>query len=674
VLRAHRAVVLFGLLFVLGLAACSGGGGGGNGNQPPTASFTVTPPSGQAPLTVGFDASASSDPDGSVASYAWNFGDSSSGAGVTASRTYAAAGTYTVALTVTDNRGATAVTTRIVSVSAGPPPPSVRVSGRISFERVPFSAVKEDGLDYLATREAPAREVEVELVRSSDGAVLAETVTDLDGNYAITTSPNTGVFVRARALSRFAGTPTRPAAWDLRVLNNTNSNALYVLDGAAFDTGGTDQVRNLKAATGWGGAFAGSYTGVRAAAPFAILDTLYEAAQFVIREGDRSVQLAPLAAYWSTSNRPSSNWNPASGDIETTQYLSPGNVGVEPGIYVLGAANNDTDEFDQHIIAHELHHYLEDAVSRADSVGGDHSLRDRLDMRVAFSEGFANAFAGMVLDDPLYRDSYGTAQGSDFQFDVERDSSSVPGWYNEASVHGIAWDLYDTTNDGTDQVSLGFAPMYDVLRKEMRDGVPQVSLFSFVTALKQRPGVPTALVDARVAAEGLSGSSLGIDAVGMDAYATTETHSSVAPRSSDLVLPVYTSIAVNGPSVSLCTSSELFLPEDPPDDPTKGFYFNKLGNRRFLRFSVPTDRTIRIRVSCATGDPACGGLPRPDPDFVLSRASESVVADESSSSVEERDVAATPGDYVLEVYDYSHISPSAASRRGRTCLTVTITG
>jgi PKD repeat protein len=666
VLRAHRAVVVLSLA----LAACGGGGGGGgDGNERPTASFTATPTSGQAPLAVSFDASASSDPDGTVASYVWNFGDGSAGTGATASRTYATAGTYTVALTVTDNRGATAVTTRIVSVSAGPPPPFVRVTGRIGFERVPFSAVKQDGLDYLATVEAPAREVEVELLRASDRAVLATAVTDRDGNYEFVTPPSTSVLVRAKALSRPSVTPTPLATWNLRVLNNTNSNALYVLDGAVFDTGVTDQVRNLTAETGWGGAFAG-YTGPRAAAPFAILDTLYEAVQFVIREGDPSAQLTPLAAYWSTSNRPSDNWDPATGDIEITQYLSSGNAGIEPGIYVLGAANNDSDEFDQHVIAHEFHHYLEDAVSRADSVGGDHSPGDRLDMRVAFSEGFANAFAGMVLDDPVYRDSYGTAQGSDFQFDVERDSSSVPGWYNEASVHRIAFDLFDATDDGTDQVSLGFAPIYDVLRNELRNGVPQVSLFSFVTALKRRPGVPAALVDARVAAEGLAGTSLGIDAVGMNAYATTETHSSVAPASADLVLPVYTPIAVNGPAVNLCTSSELTLPDGTSLDVS----FNQLGNRRFLRFSLPGDRTIRIRVSCPSGDLTCSGLPRPDPDFVLSRAAERVVADEDTSTVEERVHAATAGDYVLEVYEYSQISPTATSRRGRTCLTVTITG
>jgi len=669
VLKTRRAVVLL----VLALAACSGGGGGGGGgtpNQPPTASFTTTPASGQAPLTVAFDAAASADADGSIAGYSWNFGDGSSGTGVTASRTYAAAGTFTVVLTVTDNRGATARTTRLLTVTAGPPPASVAISGRITFDRVPFSPAAERGLNFPGTFEAPAREVAVELLRASNSEVLATTATDADGNYSLAGPGNTDVFVRVKALSRFAGTAARPATWDLRVLNNTNGNALYVLDGAVFNAGTADQTRNLRATTGWGGDFAGIYTGVRAAAPFAILDTLYSAAQLVITHGDPAVQLSPLAAYWSPNNRPSNTFSPASGDIETTQYISGLGSGPPTGIYVLGAASNDTDEFDQHIVAHEFHHYLEDEVSRADSVGGVHSLDERLDPRVAFSEGFANAFAAMVLNDPVYRDSFGVAQGRDFAFDMEGGTSSVPGWYNEASVHLIVWDLYDAANEPGDNVTLGFEPIYDVLRTELRDGVPLVSLFPFITALKQRPGVPVADVDTRVEAERLVGTSLGIVSRTMDAYATTETHSGVAAASADLVLPVYTPITPNGPAVRLCTSSEITV----LGGTTVPVSFNKLGNRRFLRFSLPAARALRIRVSCPASDATCAGLPQPDPDFVLSRAADITVAEDDTSTVEELDVPATAGDYVLEIYEYSHVDPTAASRRGRTCMTVTITG
>jgi PKD repeat protein len=83
-------------------------------NAAPTPSFTAT----QSGLTTALDASASTDSDGTVASYAWSFGDGTTGSGVTTSHTYATPGTYTVTLTATDDGGATASTTRTVTASA----------------------------------------------------------------------------------------------------------------------------------------------------------------------------------------------------------------------------------------------------------------------------------------------------------------------------------------------------------------------------------------------------------------------------------------------------------------------------------------------------------------------------------------------------------------------------
>ena len=86
-------------------------------NQAPTAAFNAT--GGE--LTASFDASASADADGSIASYEWDFGDGQTGTGVTATHNYAVGGTYNVKLKVTDNQGAATELTKTVVVNDPPP-------------------------------------------------------------------------------------------------------------------------------------------------------------------------------------------------------------------------------------------------------------------------------------------------------------------------------------------------------------------------------------------------------------------------------------------------------------------------------------------------------------------------------------------------------------------------
>jgi PKD repeat protein/uncharacterized protein YgiM (DUF1202 family) len=88
-------------------------------NQAPTAAFSG-PATGLVGEQLSFDASGSSDPDGNIATYAWDFGDGASAQGVQATHTYAAAGSYTVRLTVTDDGGLTDSVTHGVTVQAPP--------------------------------------------------------------------------------------------------------------------------------------------------------------------------------------------------------------------------------------------------------------------------------------------------------------------------------------------------------------------------------------------------------------------------------------------------------------------------------------------------------------------------------------------------------------------------
>jgi PKD repeat protein len=122
-------------------------------NQPPVADFTPKVTN----LDLAVDATASTDPDGTVASYAWDFGDGSTGTGVTATHTYAAAGPYTVTLTVTDNQGATATKRIDVTATAAPVPPvdTVVVPAKSSWawsysSTAPAAGWKDPGFDSSA--------------------------------------------------------------------------------------------------------------------------------------------------------------------------------------------------------------------------------------------------------------------------------------------------------------------------------------------------------------------------------------------------------------------------------------------------------------------------------------------------------------------------------------------
>ncbi len=87
----------------------------------PTASFIFSPTEPVVDETVTFDATASEDPDGTVVSYLWEFGDGISDNGTIVEHAYTTAGTYDVTLTVTDDDGLSHTTTKSVTVTEAPP-------------------------------------------------------------------------------------------------------------------------------------------------------------------------------------------------------------------------------------------------------------------------------------------------------------------------------------------------------------------------------------------------------------------------------------------------------------------------------------------------------------------------------------------------------------------------
>jgi len=128
-------------------------------------------------------------------------------------------------------------------------------------------------------------------------------------------------------------------------------------------------------------------------------------------------------------------------------------------------------------------------------------------------------------------------------------------------------------------------------------------------------------------------------------------------------LPIYTQLTLNGGVQSVCGT-------------TAAGTYNKIGNRLFLRFSIAAARSVTVRTQYTSTGSTAPFAPQPDPDIVLYNNGFLGIADSSASGDEALTRTLEPGEYVIEVYEWSHIDPSysAAERRGDTCFNVSVTG
>jgi hypothetical protein len=472
---------------------------------------------------------------------------------------------------------------------------TVTVSGTVSYEFVP-PHIDCNGLNFAGTLTRPIRGATVQLLNGGSGAQIASTVSTNTGNFSFSNvAANTSVRLRVRAELKQAG----PPGWDVEVRDNfiagasdldvpappaLATRALYTLDGTSFNTGSANVTRNLTATTGWG---VNSYTGPRTAAPFALLDTIYTAMQFV-RGADANADFPPLDAFWSVNNKiVDTDFDITMGDLPTSFYR-----GDIDALFILGDDTDDTDEFDDHVVAHEWGHYFEDNLSRSDSFGGSHSLGETLDARLAFGEGWATALASMALDDPIYCDTGtpGTPDGNGIN--AESTSFGVQGWFNELSVITFIYDLWDSTDEPTDLGSIGFGPIYDVMTGPQVFTEGFTTLFSFATELRASLNAQgQALVDSQLDRVNV------VSGLALDIWATNETnHAGVAQD----VFPLYTPYVADGSVLNICVNSSL----DGLDR-----HGNNLAEDRYLRITVPADDQYDVSVVTTTAIPVT-----PDPD------------------------------------------------------------
>jgi hypothetical protein len=364
------------------------------------------------------------------------------------------------------------------------------VCGKVTYDFVPsvYDPGTETGtLDFAHAVQKPVRNG---TVRVYQGATLVGSgTTDESGSYDVPFTPSGSGALVVAALSETTNPP-------IVVQDNTDGGVTWAIT-APIGTGKT--VKNLRATHGWTGS---SYDPAqRAAAPFAVLDTMYTASHAFIAVRP-AVAFPALAVNWSPLNEPGGS-DPATGGIGTSHYNPNNNQ-----IYILGKDGADTDEFDKEVIAHEWGHFFEHNLSRSDSPGGPHSAGDKVDPRLAFGEGYGDAIASMVLNDPIYSDTFWSGSTlAGFGWDAEHVASTAsdptPGVFSEMKVTELLYDLYDPANESFDQLALGLGPIYDVLTGPEKTTDALTTLGSFIAGLRAQPGVDGAKLDALLAAHGV---------------------------------------------------------------------------------------------------------------------------------------------------------------------------
>jgi PKD repeat protein len=211
-------------------------------NAPPLAAFGWSPNVPQIGQTVTFDASASSDAEGSLSGYLWDFGEGPGASGVTVQHTFPTSGTRTVTLTVTDSDGKTTSVQHAVRVNAVPAAlftfaaldraPGQPFNVPLLGQRVAFSGTKSSDSDGTIAAYAwdfngdgsftDDNQPSLITTLTTPGVVtIGLRVTDSDGATQVYTQP---VRVDQVPASSFTFTPTSPLAGQRASFESTSSD------------------------------------------------------------------------------------------------------------------------------------------------------------------------------------------------------------------------------------------------------------------------------------------------------------------------------------------------------------------------------------------------------------------------------------------------------------------
>jgi hypothetical protein len=205
----------------------------------------------------------------------------------------------------------------------------------------------------------------------------------------------------------------------------------------------------------------------RVAGAFNIAVTIWRA-NSLVRTAAPEVTLPPVEIRWDTT------------------YSGGTFFQFKEGVaYINGRRGRDSDEYDDHVIAHEYGHFLMTSFSRESSPGGSHSLGEQLDPRLAWSEGWSNFFGGATTGSATYIDT-GALRGRQMvllSVDLEENvrSGDRPGIWSEHSVSSLLWDWYDGGAEERDPLALGFTPLWTAFTELGKE--PDAYLLRFANAL-----------------------------------------------------------------------------------------------------------------------------------------------------------------------------------------------
>ncbi len=471
---------------------------------------------------------------------------------------------------------------------------TVVIQGVATFDSVPNAS--SGRLDYSAMSAKPIRGAIVEAVAEDGSRVLASGMTSETGAYALSVPVNAQVQIRVRAQLQRSSAPS----WDVTVRDNTASGAIYSIQSAVFASGSAASFqRDIHAPSGWNGS---AYGSTRAAGPFALLDTVYVAINKVVSVAP-ALNFPALRVYWSVNNVPSSG-DPTLGQIGTTFFRSES--GGMRAIYVLGRADVDTDEYDASVVAHEWGHYYQSAFSRDDSPGGAHGPGDRLDRRLAFSEGWGNAWSGIALGRSTYSDSKEVGQAAGFSLDLSTAPATNRGWFNEQSIQAIFWNLERTA---------GFGAIHSAMTGPFRSGLPVTSIHPFAAAFAVAAPSQAGTMANLLTSQSISAST-------NDPFGTLETNNGGVA----LATPLYGTTAAQACVTNQAGSA------------------NKLGSFAYIRFTLASAGSHRITVS---------GPGTTDPDFEVYQGGLIGLSDVLAPATEDAALNLPAGESILVIQDYN---------------------